>query len=116
MAADGILNFIFLLALPLFSVLGNGVLLIACIAGMVPPALRREFIWLGLGSALRCVSAVLIALPQFMHYLSTTSSAILESQRTIIQFGGGFSSLSLLFFVVGFILLAVRARSLPAAR
>jgi hypothetical protein len=99
--------------LPLLGLLGQIAVLVACIFGALHPSLRREFICLALGSALRCVGVVVILVPQLVRTFSSPSSLSVGDYELINTIGGLLSVFSYLLYLVGFILLAVKARSLP---
>lgn len=97
------------------SVLVRALILGACIVGAMYPSLRREFIWLGLSSLLSLAangffalrSLLMIAAPD-LHWLNNA-----EDIRLISQITAAANIFSGVLAAVGFVLLAVKARSLP---
>jgi hypothetical protein len=86
----------------------------ACIFGAMQPSLRREFLWLGAGAFLSCVGSVVSLIPQVIRMAnSDTSASSYRSMSVFYSLSSGIHVLAMLLFAVGFILLALRARSLP---
>jgi hypothetical protein len=106
-----------MMALPLLYLGLHVFILGACVFGAMQPSLRREFIWFALGAGLGCAGSVITLVPTIMRVANPQSmSSNLKFMSTLYSFSSGIHLLSLLLIAVGFILLALRARSLPVMR
>lgn len=108
-------QFILTWGMPLVFIAGNFLMLVACIVGATYPTMRREFIWLALGTLVRCFASAMPLVSNILSRSSDSSSRI-TSIQTIGYINAALSMFSMLFYMIGFILLAVRARSLPLVR
>ena len=114
MTTEGPLQLISTWGLPLIFIAGNFIILVACIVGATHPVLRKEFVFLALGSLVHCFGSITMLVLNIV--VRGSSDSRFEMMKVISYVSGALSLFGLLFYMVGFILLALRVRSLPFVR
>ena len=100
------------LAVPVLYFAAYAIMLVACVIGATHPTLRREFIWLALGALVHCAATLGSAVPQLLEFLRPNSIST-DVRMRLIYATSAIGLFGTLLFVIGFILLAFRARMLP---
>jgi len=108
---------ILVLVIPLMYIGLHVLILGACVFGAMQPSLRREFIWFTLAAALSALGSAISLVPAIMRLASPEKiTSNFQTMSSLYGVSNGLHVLALLLFAVGFILLALKARSLPVFR